>query len=223
MQCLFRFLGCTWGSLCLRVCTHTHRRVCDAERRRSAGLWRNEGVQGQSEGTGLFSQPADEELIQGEISSRLRGRNKKRSLFKEDLSERKKKSSFDSFYFHFAFISVFTNARECTHMPRASVVQSGASKSDFCLLCLNICLWKIVHVSFSVSSPPTSFELVSGQVIRLSLFVFTPLPVHFLRTRGSKYSSFSHLKGLFLFPLSSHFSHSNCVKVLLSLDPLGAH
>ena len=37
------------------------------ERRRSGGPWRNEGVQGQSEGTGLLSQPADEELIPVEI------------------------------------------------------------------------------------------------------------------------------------------------------------
>lgn len=53
-------------------------RVREGGRRRSGGLWRNEGVQGQTEGTGLFSQPADEELIQGEISSRLRGKNKKK-------------------------------------------------------------------------------------------------------------------------------------------------
>lgn len=29
-------------------------------------MWRNEGVKGQSEGAGLFSQPMDEELILGE-------------------------------------------------------------------------------------------------------------------------------------------------------------
>lgn len=39
--------------------------VCETEkeRRRSGGRWRNEGVQGQSEGTDLFGQTADEELI----------------------------------------------------------------------------------------------------------------------------------------------------------------
>lgn len=35
------------------------------EGRRSGGPERNEGVQGQSEGTDLFSQPVDEELIRG--------------------------------------------------------------------------------------------------------------------------------------------------------------
>lgn len=53
--------------------------VCETEkeRRRSGGLWRNEGVQGQSEGTGLFSQPADEELIRGEIFFGAEGETEK--------------------------------------------------------------------------------------------------------------------------------------------------
>lgn len=47
--------------MCVFVCATEKR-----ERRRSGGPWRNEGVQGQSEGTGLLSQPADE-LIPVEI------------------------------------------------------------------------------------------------------------------------------------------------------------
>lgn len=41
--------------------------VCKTEKesQRSGELWRNEGVQGQSEGTDLFSQPVDEGLICG--------------------------------------------------------------------------------------------------------------------------------------------------------------
>lgn len=48
----------------------------ERERRRSAGLWRNEGVWGRREGTGLFSQPLDEELIQGEIFFSAEGEKK---------------------------------------------------------------------------------------------------------------------------------------------------
>lgn len=48
--------------MCVFVCATEKR-----ERRRSGGPWRNEGVQGQSEGTGLLSQTADEELIPVEI------------------------------------------------------------------------------------------------------------------------------------------------------------
>lgn len=77
--------------MCLCVCVRAREREreTEEERRRSGGLWRNEGVQGQSEGTGLFSRLVDEELIRGEIFSFLlffffwrRGRNRKRSLEK---------------------------------------------------------------------------------------------------------------------------------------------
>lgn len=71
--------------------------MCDTEkeRRRSGGLWRNEGVQGQSEGTGLFTQPEDEELIRGEIFFGAEGETEKevsRNLSEEFKKRRRKKN-----------------------------------------------------------------------------------------------------------------------------------
>lgn len=56
--------------------------VCETEkaRRRSGGLWRNEGVQGQSEATGLFRQSADEELIRREIFLAQKEKQKKKEI-----------------------------------------------------------------------------------------------------------------------------------------------
>lgn len=50
------------------------------EGRRSGGLEWNEGVQGQSEGTDLLSQPADEGLIQGGDCFAAEGEGKKKKL-----------------------------------------------------------------------------------------------------------------------------------------------
>lgn len=51
----------------------------------SGGLERNEGVQGQSEGTDLLSQPEDEELIQGGNCVATEGEVKKKKLSVTEL------------------------------------------------------------------------------------------------------------------------------------------
>lgn len=53
--------------------------------RRSGGLERNEGVQGQSEGTDLLSQPADEELIRGGNCVATEGEGKRKKLSVTEL------------------------------------------------------------------------------------------------------------------------------------------
>lgn len=58
--------------------------------RRSGGAERNEGVQGHSEGTGLLSQPADEELIRrggGFVATEGEGKKKKLSVSGPPLRE----------------------------------------------------------------------------------------------------------------------------------------
>lgn len=78
--CFFFFLQ-VFGGLCEVRGARSRARK---KGRRSGGAERNEGVQGHSEGTGLLSQPADEELIRGVgggfVATEGEGKKKKLSL-----------------------------------------------------------------------------------------------------------------------------------------------